>query len=335
MDINTARENLQACSPRPTGTAKAHNQILEPVCDLQIVIPAFNVEPYLEDCMNSVLSQKTKYTFRVVLVDDGSTDRTPEIADHYSADPRVTVIHQKNRGFSGARNVALSSIFARYLMFVDSDDMLYEGAIEALLNTAQKHNCDFVEGGAYYLTDDEQTVMYQYNQVCKVSTPADVFHGQPWAKIYNAHLFQNLQFPEGFWYEDSILAFLIWPAVQKAYTIPEMTYIHRRNRQGITVMSQGRPKSVDSYWITEQMLQEHIQAGLPMDGDFFQFLLRQIHLNHYRISDLEPVVQESAFVLSCDLLEQYFSDVLASSGTPLARALKNKDFGMFKMCCKL
>ena len=136
MDSARARETLLGFSPPPTGTAAADNRLLEPECDLQIVIPAYNVEAYLAQCMDSVLAQETKYTYRVILVDDGATDTTPAIADTYSDDPRVTVIHQQNKGHSGARNTGILEIFGKYIMFVDSDDFLLPGAIDALLDTA-------------------------------------------------------------------------------------------------------------------------------------------------------------------------------------------------------
>ena len=132
MDSSSARETLLRFSPPPTGTAAADNRLLEPECDLQIVIPAYNVEAYLAQCMDSVLAQETKYTYRVILVDDGATDTTPAIADTYSDDPRVTVIHQRNKGHSGARNTGILEIFGKYIMFVDSDDFLLPGAIDAL-----------------------------------------------------------------------------------------------------------------------------------------------------------------------------------------------------------
>ena len=112
MDSSSARETLLGFSPPPTGTAAADNRLLEPECDLQIVIPAYNVEAYLAQCMDSVLAQETKYTYRVILVDDGATDTTPAIADTYSDDPRVTVIHQRNKGLSGARNTGIREMCA-------------------------------------------------------------------------------------------------------------------------------------------------------------------------------------------------------------------------------
>ena len=188
LDSASARETLLRFSPPPTGTTAADNRLLEPECDLQIVNPAYNVEAYLAQCMDSVLSQETKYTYRVILVDDGATDATPAIADTYSDDPRVTVIHQRNKGLSGARNTGIREIFGKYLMFIDSDDFLLPGAIDAMLDTAFAHDCDLVECGAYYVYDAKKSVMHRYESDRKVSDPYTL-HGHAWGKLYRGALF--------------------------------------------------------------------------------------------------------------------------------------------------
>ena len=330
MTPESAQALLESFSPCSTGFALTKNTVTAPTCDLQIIIPAYNVEEYLAACLDSVLSQQTKYHFHVVLVDDGSTDSTPAIADSYAGHKNLTIIHQENRGFSGARNVALKTIFGKYLMFVDSDDMLYPGAIENLLSEAFAYDCDVVEGGAHYLTGEDQTLMYRYD-TAEAADPF-TFHGQPWAKVYKAHLFQNLQFPEGFWYEDSILAFLIWPVVKNARRVSNMAYIHRRNPKGITAASRGRPKAVDTVWITRQMMQEREALPLPKDDAYFAQLMDQIMLNHYRIKALPAEIQEAAFVLTSDLLAQQFPTF--PTETTLTKALKEKNFGTFQMYCK-
>ena len=80
--------------------------------------------------MNSVLSQSTKWSYRVIVIDDGSTDRTGEIIDTYKTDKRVKIIHQENRGYSGARNRGLAELDSKYVTFLDSDDILMPHAIE-------------------------------------------------------------------------------------------------------------------------------------------------------------------------------------------------------------
>ena len=330
-----ARDMLLQFSPRPTGTASAHNRLLTPECDLQIVIPAYNVESYLAQCVDSVLTQKTKYTYHVILVDDGSTDTTPAIADTYCDDPRVTVIHQKNKGHSGARNTAIREIVGTYVMFLDSDDFLMDGAIDALLDTAFAHNCDLVEGGAYYVRGSGKTVMHQYESGRKVSDPY-TFHGQPWGKVYRGALFQGLCFPEGFWYEDSLLSYFIFPQAGESWVCSRMVYGYRVNEAGIVRSSHGKPKSIDTYWITEELMQERDKAGLPVDAGYFRYILLQLRLNQHRVADLPDGIQESVFVLSCDLFCSTFPyDLDPSWDRTLVRALRTRDFGMYKCCCRL
>ena len=334
MTSQRAREILTGCAPCPTGSSKAANTLLAPTCDLQIIIPAYNVEAYLNACMDSVLAQKTQYTFHVILVDDGAKDSTPRICDSYAHHPNVTVIHQKNAGLSGARNTGLKTIFGRYIMFVDSDDILLPGAIQALLETAYQKNADLVEGGANYVFDDREEPYHCSPALRQAENPFH-FHGHAWGKIYKASLFEKLCFPEGFWYEDSLLSFLIFPAVKRAFFCPQVCYGYRINESGIVKSSVGKPRAVETYWITERLLQEHREANLPFDAPFHEYLLLQARLNQLRLSDLPEETQEAAFVLLCDLMDHYFPN---GSTYPqektLQKALKTKDFGMFKMCCK-
>lgn len=333
MPAETARKKLLACSPCPTGTTKASNTLLPKRCDLQIIIPAYNVERYLAACMDSVLAQETKYSFHVILVDDGAKDATPAICDRYADDPRVTVIHQANRGLSGARNTGLRELFGRYILFIDSDDLLLPGAIEALLDTAFSNDADLVEGGANYVFDTHQEIAHCYDTAAPVANPYTL-HGHAWGKVYRAEIFENLCFPEGFWYEDSLLSYMIFPAVKRAYVCPHISYGYRINESGIVKSSVGKPRAVETYWITEVLLKEHTDTGLPTDEAFYEYLLLQARLNQLRIENLSPEIQESVFVLTCDLLQHAFAGMSLPTQKPLQKALRRKDFGMFKMCCK-
>ena len=235
----------------------------------------------------------------------------------------------------GARNTGILEIFGKYIMFVDSDDFLLPGAIDALLDTAFAHDCDLVEGGAYYVYDHGKAIMHRYKSDQKISSPY-ALHGQPWGKVYRGALFEHLCFPEGYWYEDSLLSYLIFPNAKNVWVTGHMAYGYRINQAGIVKSSHGKPKSVDTYWITEELMAEHAQAGLPADDAYFRYILLQIRLNQHRIADLPENIQESVFVLTCDLFCNTFpADLDVSGNRTLVKALRTRDFGMYKMCCKL
>lgn len=148
MTEDTAVSLLHSYSPDPSTTCVANNT-LNPQYDLQIIVPAYNVDKYVAECLESILNQKTYYSYLVTVVNDGSTDKTPEIIRSYQEKypDRMEVINQENRGFSGARNAALKVLKGRYITFLDSDDVMAGSAIEALLDKADGK--DIIQGGWY------------------------------------------------------------------------------------------------------------------------------------------------------------------------------------------
>lgn len=337
IDVNAAQSNLDAYSAKPTGTPFARNMVTTPICDLQIVIPAYNVEQYLEECLDSILSQQTQYTYKIVLIDDGSTDQTPAIADKYSCYDNVIVIHQSNRGFSGARNKGLQNLFAKYIMFVDSDDKLCPDAIESLLQPAFKYDCDIVEGGALYLIGDELSHCFSHPSSMAPKSPLGIFHGYPWAKVYKAACFEEIVFPEGFWFEDTIISFLLYRGKKSYYCVDQYVYEYRQNLNSITYTFASKPKSLDSYWITEKLMESCSRLQYPFDDSFFNTFLQQVIMNQKRILKLPEIVQQSVFVLSAHLMTQYFDHKVIKNfkHLPLVRALTKRDWGLFRICCKL
>lgn len=335
LDAAEARKTLSNFSPKPGGSSFARNNLIEPFeYDLQIIIPAYNVEKYIKECMESVLGQKTKYKIIVVLVDDGSTDETAAIADSYAGDGRVKVIHQKNKGFSGARNTALENIMAKYISFVDSDDMMCDGSIDALMNAAYETDADIAQGGYCNLIGSDIIKQPNVNEI----TDADgknALRGQPWSKVYRSNLFEGLKFPEGFWFEDSINSFLIFPTVKKAVLIPDYVYIYRIQPESITRTAPLKPKCVDTFWITETLIGERRELGLDEDFAFCEKMLNQIILNCKRVSKMPQEVQQSVFVLTCEAADEIFKQNMGKSAhEPLLRALRSRDYGAYKLYCK-
>ncbi len=117
---------------------------------ISIIVPVYKVEPYLDRCMESLLGQ-TFSDIEIILVDDGSPDRCPEMCDAYARmDSRVKVIHKENEGLGFARNSGLDLASGEYAAFVDSDDYVTRDMCEKLLRRARETDADIVYGGAFY-----------------------------------------------------------------------------------------------------------------------------------------------------------------------------------------
>ncbi len=135
--------------------------------DVSIIIPVYNVEKYLERCVNSLRCQ-TLENIEIILVDDSSKDSSPKICDDFAAaDPRIRVIHKENGGAGMARNAALEVAKGRYIGFVDSDDYVEKEMFETLLGVAEKYGSDLVMSGFFFkdgaiFGDDGASIRKEY-----------------------------------------------------------------------------------------------------------------------------------------------------------------------------
>ncbi len=125
---------------------------------VSVVVPVYNVEPYLRRCLDSIVGQ-TYRNIEIILVDDGSPDACGRICEEYAAnDTRIRVIHQENRGLSGARNSGMDAATGEYLMFIDSDDLIDFTMAEKMVNKAKETDADVVQCRFYFLKDDQDTL---------------------------------------------------------------------------------------------------------------------------------------------------------------------------------
>ena len=131
----------------------------ESMAEVSIIVPVYQVEKYIRQCVDSILGQ-TFTDFELILVDDGSTDRSGEICDEYAGmDERVKVIHQKNCGVASARNDGMSRANGCYLCFVDADDWIEETMIEKCISYMKVHDADVLRhGNTMELWDDTKSV---------------------------------------------------------------------------------------------------------------------------------------------------------------------------------
>ena len=336
LEYEEAIEYLQKKSKKPNGIVEVHNR-LNPQYDLQIIIPAYNAEKYIEKCLNSILSQKTQYTYVITVINDGSTDKTSQILSKYFDDEHVDVISQSNKGFSGARNRGLKNLVGKYLMFVDSDDWVCENAIENLLNKATEWNADIVEGSVSFVDDSEKVLSRKHHcSSYSVTDYAEILWGQPWGKVIRADVFESLCFPEGFWYEDSIFEYCIYPFWKKKYTIENNVYAYRYNLNGITYKSRGNVKSIDHYWIMLYLWDWINNKQTVKSDEWLQIsILDNMVLGYLRTKDLgEKTVQAGFVVLGKYYLSRYVDAPWQQKKYILLdKSIRKKDFGQFKLLC--
>lgn len=220
---------------KETGYMKDSNALVS------IIVPVYGTEEYLPACIESICKQTYK-NLQIILVDDNSPDRCPEICDAYAEkDPRIMVIHQENKGVSGARNTGIHHAIGEYIMFVDSDDELYPDAVADLLFVAMQYEADVVSG-MYNLTDsngnattlyeNDKLTIYRDNEPLLLSLKGDPNTESVWAKLFRNELIQDIHFEEGKnIHEDGFFVFQCY--LKKPLLVQKNTSVYRYNiREG-------------------------------------------------------------------------------------------------------
>lgn len=297
--LKSIRRLLETQNPRPNGICFLKNNLGKKIInkkkiDLSIIIPCYNVEKYVRECIESVLNQKTDFKYEIILINDGSKDGTLNVLREYEYKSNIILIDQKNKGFSGARNVGLQYVQGEYLMFVDSDDRLSKNAIENLLSVAYKGNYEIVEG-RYVLFNGESILFEERINEKECVKPIQDLKGYPWAKVIKSKLFQNLIFPEGYWFEDTIMKFLVYSRAKNAIQIYDIVYEYRKNNLGITITSKRNKKSIDSTWITELMIDNLKIFNIKITREIYEEFINQCWMNCQRVFYLDKNLRKIIF----------------------------------------
>ena len=321
---------LSQQNPDNGGSCLCKNEIApkKEQVNLEIIIPVYNTEQYVAECIESALNQKTKYSYRVIIVNDGSTDRSSEVINRYASDSRVRIIQQENRGFSGARNRALEVIGGEYITFLDSDDRLPADTIEKMLNKAYEGNYDIV-GGGYIRFDGKR---FKSKSIPR----QDQLYGFPWGKVYKATLWEEIKFPEKYWFEDTVFAMIVHDLAQKIASIQEIVYEYRINYNGISALSTGKPKIIDSLWITIKLIKDRERLGLPFDNKFTDQLVNQCKVNTRRFYTLgDKKANLANFLASKELYRHYCNNrnCQRTVNKPIEEAFLKDDYYQYLLGC--
>jgi len=215
---------------------------------ISIIIPIYNVEKYLETCIDSVLTQ-TFTDFECILVNDGSPDNSPKICDEYAKkDERIKVIHKENGGLSSARNAGLDVALGEWIGFVDSDDWVDPEMFNVLYQNAIKHDADVSICGVMRVSEGREIIQpMDKRDLNVVLTPKEtlllMFHWKSFMDGYSVNkLFKkrvikkkNLRFSETVRYmEDVLFCYDVFKNVDKVHYTSQPYYFYRQRKSSIT-----------------------------------------------------------------------------------------------------
>lgn len=225
---------------------------------LSVIIPVYQVEQTLEQCVGSVLHQDFE-DMEIILVDDSSPDNCPQMCDNLQEKhPGIRVIHQPNGGLSAARNTGIAAAKGEYITFVDSDDWLDDNTLRPLMEMLSTNpDIDLLE----YPVDIKQETRLQLADNRYIN-PTDYWtatraytHTYAWNKVYRASLFCEVSFPEGKVFED------VWtiPRILQQASVIATTgiglYHYRKNPSGITAQAKGDELT--------SLLEAHLSSPYP------------------------------------------------------------------------
>ena len=236
---------------------------------VSVVIPVYNVQEYIEKCINSLINQ-TYSNIELILVDDGSIDNSGNICDNWSnKDSRIKVIHKENGGLSSARNEGLKYVNGQYVMFVDSDDYISTNAIKEMISVIQSKNADIVISNRIHFYDDgTEIVKYkQLNDIFIMNSEQAIkemnynrcFDMSAHCKLYKSSLFKNIKFPIGKLSEDMFVMYKIFDKADIIIYFPKPLYYYYQRSGSISKTPKLNYDYVQAF--KEQM--EYIRERYP------------------------------------------------------------------------
>lgn len=226
---------------------------------ISIVVPIYNVEKYLEKCINSIIIQTYK-NIEIILVNDGSTDSSGKICDIYlKKDKRIKVVHKKNGGLSDARNVGIENAKGKYIAFIDSDDFIDSDFIEILYNLIIEYNADVscCKCNVIYKKNKKQQVEEKINIFTNYEAINEMLYqgkidNSACNKLYKLNLFEDIKYPKSKYFEDLDTTYKIFLKSDKIVATNKKLYNYYQ-RTGSILHKKNEKLCNDLYEIINSM----------------------------------------------------------------------------------
>ncbi|MDD6798686.1 MAG: glycosyltransferase [Clostridia bacterium] len=273
---------------------------------ISVIVPIYNVENYLRECLDSVLAQ-TFSDWEMILVDDGSTDGSGKIADEYAdLDERISVIHQENAGLSAARNTGIDAARGEYLYFLDSDDYILENALDIMYNSARKNHLDLVIFNGMDFGCDGDRISEKDLLIKEFKSWNHTFTGRelfckmlseeslllccvPLQFVRRSSILESgIRFREGMIHEDNLYSFALFMSMQTVMVIDKVLYM-RRVREGSITNNKITIKNLDGWNIIYSEVTELSNNITITDevrkyiNQYLRFFFMSIAENYYKL----------------------------------------------------
>lgn len=207
---------------------------------ISVIVPIYNVEKYLEECIESAIRQSYR-NLEIILIDDGSRDNCGAICDRYAQmDSRILVVHQKNGGAAAARNAGLRIASGEYIAFLDGDDYLEPDAYENMVEALVSNDADIVQGKMKIVYVDGTDVLDGLNEkVCFSTVEYLIRFLEDWTcalcteKLFRRHVLSDVFFEEGHWIDDEFFTYQGVMNARKIVYIPTIVDNYRQRASSV------------------------------------------------------------------------------------------------------
>lgn len=280
---------------------------------ISVIIPVYNVEEYLEECMESLANQ-TYANLELLFVDDGSTDNSLSILKNYrerNPNINIKIFEKNNGGQSSARNLGIQKASGEYLAFVDSDDYVTETYFEDLLNCIEKYQIKIAMSKMTKTEAELRTIREveilkgSFLELVEKLYSIDYPSVSPCAKIYHKSLFKNVKFVNGIIYEDGIFFYEIIDKIDTIGLVDSVNYFYRTNENSTTTKKinkksfdalrqneilesfflEKHPEALSHFYKKALNLNDYIAVKCIQDsGDLSQKLINEIYIANKKYS---------------------------------------------------
>ena len=296
---------------------------------VSIIIPVYNTEGYLRECLDSAVGQ-TLRDIEIICVDDGSSDNSLDILEEYQKkDPRILIIHQENAGLSAARNCGMRNAGGEYIYFLDSDDYIDRETLQIAVQTAEEKDLDAAVFGFERFSDSEELLAkypFQVNiidniqhvstgvEYLKIANERGAYTASVWTALWRHSFLEdnNLLFMEGILHEDILFSFQAYMTAKRVMYIPYRFYHYRARSDSITTKPNSSIRVMSYFESVKGVLRYALQGEYDSDKEHEIWrAYREYCEVTYRLYNAISKDEQKNIVFSGETESELFSQVMS------------------------